>query len=63
MKKCYVCGKELPKGDFDEFFTDDAFICKECEEKQREDNRKAAEKEMREHPEWYGPMNQEKDSL
>jgi len=61
LKLCKTCGKEIVADpEFAILFKEDAFdTCKDCENKESEIKRQLAEKEEKEHPEWFGPVNQE----
>lgn len=56
--KCKVCGKELEENEFTKFFGIESFeICSdECTQKLLSE--KEVSQEEKDHPDWYGPVNQ-----
>jgi ribosome-binding protein aMBF1 (putative translation factor) len=54
--KCKTCGKEIEETEFTGFFAESALeTCDDCNRKEAAENKRKAEAEMAEHPEWYGP--------
>jgi NAD-dependent SIR2 family protein deacetylase len=63
MSNCKLCGRKRQKGEFDQFFTPEAIgnipCCAECKAEQIKKARANGEAEIKKHPDWYGPVNQD----
>lgn len=56
MLTCKTCGKEIPSGEFDQFFTQEALenqLCNDCYNQEALKKYKLAKEEYDQHPDWF----------